>query len=60
VKQDDWNQLRSMLGMPQVATGGVGPSGYARPYPWKQALELASADAPAGARRVPLAVQTQQ
>ncbi len=35
---DDWNQLRRMMGLPTIATGGSGPSGptgFAPMYDYK-------------------------
>lgn len=52
VTMDDWNELRTLLGVPPIATGGKRATGYARPYPLKKALELFPRDGniKAGAR----------
>lgn len=59
VKQDDWNKLRDLLGVNQVAEGGVAATGYARVYDWKQAIKLfpKNAACKAGARPVAIAVK---
>ncbi len=57
VEMDDWNKLRSALGLPLVGTGGAPASGVAPAYPLEKALSLLAprkADLKAGARAVPL------
>lgn len=56
VEQNDWNKLRELMGLPQVATGGAAAMGYARAYPWKAACSLfpQNPECKAGARPVKL------
>ncbi len=36
----DWNQIRSILGLPQQATGTAKISFFANKYPWQESLKL--------------------
>lgn len=40
VQMDDWNQLRSLLGQPVIATGGKAGSGFMPLFAWKDAVKL--------------------
>jgi len=59
VTMDDWNQLRRMMGLPTIATGGSGPTGFAPMYDYKKALQLFPRNdkVKAGARRLQLPVK---
>ena len=59
VKDDDWNKFRDLLGVNQVAEGGVAATCYARAYDWKKAMTLFPKNpaCKAGARPVAIAVK---
>ncbi len=58
VAMDDWNQLRSMMGLNLVATGGKAGSGFAPMYDYKKAVGLfPKTPMKAGAHKVSLPVK---
>jgi hypothetical protein len=59
VTMDDWNQMRSLLGQPLMASGGKAADGFAPAYDWKKAMKLfpRNARVTAGARMVKLDVK---
>lgn len=46
----DWNQVRSILGLPQQAAGKAKISFFANKYPWKESLKLFGAVSDFGAQ----------
>lgn len=58
VAMDDWNQLRNLMGLNLVATGGKPGSGFAPMYDFKKAAELFPKKAlKQGAQKVALSVK---
>jgi len=59
VAMDDWNQMRSLLGQPLMASGGKAADGFAPAYDWKKAMKLFPRNprVTAGARKVNLEVK---
>lgn len=47
----DWNQIRSILGLPQQASGTATISFFANKYPWKESLKLFGAVEGFGAQK---------
>jgi hypothetical protein len=47
----DWNQVRSILGLPQQASGKATISFFANKYPWQESLKLFGAVSDFGAQR---------
>jgi hypothetical protein len=46
----DWNQVRSILGLPQQASGTATISFFANKYPWKESSKLFGAISEFGAQ----------
>ncbi|MFO0593983.1 MAG: right-handed parallel beta-helix repeat-containing protein [Myxococcaceae bacterium] len=58
VAMDDWNQLRNIMGLSLIATGGKAGSGFAPMYDYKKALTLfPKKELKAGAHQVALQVR---